>query len=133
MAEVEQGVFARLSGQAGVTAIVGTKIYPLIAPPDASLPFVVCTKISDIKHHAVSNDISLTVARVQVDSMSTSHAQAISLSHAVRVALQDYAGTTGGVGFQRIFLEDRTNLSEFDIDSGKTTHRISQDFKCWYS
>ena len=132
MAEVEAGIFGRLSGQTALTNLVGTKIFPGMAPPRTAMPYITYFKVSDYRVHAMRGDPGLAGPRIQVDVWSTSFTQAKSISIQVRTALQDFSGSTGGVAFQRIFFEDENSFTEMDLETDEPTYHISQDYFAWH-
>jgi len=133
MAEVEKGIYARLTGQSGVTNLVRTNIYPGIAPLNASFPYLTYFKVSGPRIHAMKSDPGLACPRIQVSTWSTSYSQLKAIALQVRTALQDFSGTTGGVTFQRIFFENEYDLPEVDIKAKKIYHHIAQDYIAWNS
>lgn len=133
MAEVEQGIFARLSGQAGVTNLVGKRIYTGTAPQGHNLPYITLFKVSEDRPHAMIIDPGIVRPRIQVSCWSTDYSNVKSISNAVRTALQDYSLTTGGITFQRILFEDETNLTEIDPDTNKIIHHVAQDYFAWHN
>jgi len=133
MAEIEQGIYARLSGQSGVTNLVGTRIYPGVAPLNAAFPYLTYSKVSGIRIHAMESDPGLAHPRMRVSTWSTSYTQVKAIALQVRTALQDYSATTGGIPFQRIFFENEYDLPEIDLGSKKITHQLVQDYIAWHS
>jgi len=133
MAEVEAGIFARLSGQAGVTNLVGKRIYGGIAPQDSTMPHITYFKVSEYQPHSMIVDSGPIRPRIQVDIWSTGYGQSKAIARAVRTALQDYSGTTGGITFQRIFFEDENELPEIDPGTQAVTHHVAQDYFAWHN
>jgi len=133
MAEIEQGIFARLSGQTGVTNLVDKKIYAGVAPQGVGLPYITFFKVSESQPHAMIGDPSILRPRIQVSCWSTDYSQIKSIASAIRTALQDYSATTGGITFQRILYEDETNITEVDPDTNKIIYQVAQDYFAWHN
>ncbi len=133
MAEVEQGIYARLTGQSGVTNLISTRIYPGVAPLNATLPYIIYFKVSGPRVHAMKSDPGLAYPRIQVSTWSTSYSQSKAIALQIRTALQDFSGSTGGISFKRIFFENEYDLPEVDLQANKTYHHITQDFIAWHS
>ncbi len=133
MAEVEQGIYARLTGQTGVTNLVGTRIYSGIAPLNASFPYLVYLKTSAPGIHAMKADPSLARPHIQILSWSTSYSQIKSIALQVRTALRDFSGSTGGISFQRIFFNNEGDLVEVDPKTMRVRYQVTQDYTVWHS
>ncbi|MEO5366065.1 MAG: DUF3168 domain-containing protein [Magnetococcus sp. WYHC-3] len=129
---VEQGIYSRLTGQSTVTSLVSTKIFSGSAPQNVSLPYITFIKISNDIPHAMINDPNLTRPRIQLSCWSTDYAQVKSIADVARVALQDYALSTGGVTFGRIFFDNETDITETDPDTNKVIHHVAQDYLAWH-
>ncbi len=149
MAEVEQGVYAKLSkyedgwiaGEAwlvtdtwyeAVPGYVANRIYPTISPKNAAFPYLVYFKVSDPSLHAMKNDLTIARPRVQVSTWSTSYSEAKAIALQIRIALQDFSGSTGGITFKRIFFDNEYDLPEVDLKAKKIYHHIAQDFIAWH-
>lgn len=133
MADMGETIYGRLGATTGVTGILGsTKIYPVVLPQKATLPAVTYAQITGVRHHAAGKDPSLTSPTWQVSAWSTDYKQVKTLSREVRLALQDYSGTTWA-NVQRIFLENEIDFTEVDEQTREVTYHTAQDFICWYS
>ena len=77
-----------------VTALVGTRIYPSVAPQGVARPYVVLTLVSAVPHHTHSDAPAalLEAARVQVDCYGPEYAA----THAVATAVDDVLGALSG-------------------------------------
>lgn len=64
---VEQAIADRLSSDAGVSALVGTRVWQLKLPQSPTLPAVVVQLISDPSEHHLRGEVGQTRSRVQVD------------------------------------------------------------------
>ena len=148
MAEIEQGIYAKLSKVeeswasgnswitdkwSGVSEYVGGRIFPNIAPLNASLPYLTYFKVSGVRIHAMGNDPGLARPRIQVSTWSTSYDQAESLSLEVKNTLQDFSGTTGGITINRIFFENEYDSPEIDSYTNKIIYQIAQDYIAWHA
>lgn len=131
---IGEALYSKLSGTAGVTAIVGLRIYPMVLPALCEYPAVSFQKISDVPHHLMGSDSSLRSPRYQVDCWAETFSGVRALAEAVRAALQDATGTWGGAGgvvVQRAFLDMEIEFAENPGDA--TVYRVSQDYIIWYA
>lgn len=88
MPMVEETFRDWLVADAGVTALVGTRVYPVKAPTGATLPFCVYQKVSDVP--VVGLDTSsdaVKFARISVNCIGSRYSEAKDLAEAIRVAL----------------------------------------------
>ena len=118
MTNAEQAMFAALSGASAVTALVGTRIYPVTIPAGKSLPAITYFRVSGTPERRLNNGGSSGQrVRVQVDCWATTYAAAKSAAAAVQTAAI-------AAGFA--FVQDR-DLHEEDLN----IFRVSMDFMGW--
>ena len=94
---IEEGLVYHLAHAAGVTALVGTRVYGNRIPPKATLPCVVVTRISTTRvlTHDTSGGAGTASPRFQVDAWGDLDATVKGITDAVRGALNGYKGTMG--------------------------------------
>jgi len=113
---LEEALYAHLSGDADVAALVGDRIYPLLVPQDADLPALAYQRISGVPIYAHDGPPGLARARVQITCLGRSYSEAKDLAARVRAALSGYRGTMGGAGGVEVgaaFIENhRDELAE---------------------
>jgi hypothetical protein len=80
-----------LLANAGVTDLVGQRIYPSIAPQNAVYPCILYRQISRIYRHDTLGKDTLEHARFQIDCYSPSLAQTFEMCEAVREAMEGKA------------------------------------------
>lgn len=103
---LEEGIYAHLTDDAGVAALVGTRIYPLQVPQDVTLPAVAYQRISGPRDHAHDGPTGLVRARVQFSALGSTYLEAKTVTEALRAALDGFKGTMGTVEVQTVFLEN---------------------------
>jgi hypothetical protein len=124
-----------LLAQSTVTALVGTRIYPLVSPVDCEYPLIVYQEISDVPYHAMGQDASIYSPRFQVSVYAQTYLSAKTVSAAVKTALRDATGTWGGVGgvaVDRCLFEFETERLDLGNDDTKTLYFVSQDYIIWH-
>lgn len=84
---VEAELFTRLKDDAGVSALVGTRIYPKKAPQNVQTPYIIFHVISDIDKQCVGGAIYQNDTRIQIDCWSLSYAEVKNLKVAVKSSL----------------------------------------------
>jgi len=140
MAEVSQAVFTRLSTYSGLTALIGTRVYPSLAPQNPKTPYVTFQQIAGgVPTSVMGADNALTPTLFQIDAWGTSYLVAHQVATQAQAALQRYSGTPSGSGIEihQGFIERLpTDIYEDDIaqadDVSKRLHRVSMDVRIWW-
>jgi hypothetical protein len=131
---IADALYTILSGFAGLTALVSTRIYPRRAPQEVTAPYVIFQRISTIRDHSHSGPSGLANPRYQFDAYAATPEEADAISDQIRLALDGYTGTvTSGespalfpdVWIQGIFAEDERDIT---FDDKAELHRTSSDF-----
>lgn len=119
----EAALKSHLAADAGITALVGDRIWPLVRAQGASLPALTYQRIAGTPSTDLDGlDGDLTVVLVQVDCWASGFDAARVLAELVRVRIQTAADSfRGNLQSDRDFYEDDVKL-----------YRVSQDFSLWY-
>lgn len=126
--EIEVAIYSLLSGDAGVAALVGTKISPLSKKQDSDLPAITFRRVSTGRFPAMSVDASVVKGRFQVDCWAATYASARALKAAVKSAMSRWRTTTG------ITVHDTFMISEIDFFEQDTKQfHIAIDFEINYN
>jgi hypothetical protein len=115
-------IYGKLSGTAGVTALVSTRIYPMILPQDAIYPAIVYSVDnkpldSNMKDRAGYHDRATVTLNIWADVKfgQAAYTSLDQIDTAVRTAMDFQTGTSNGVtcetckymGSEDIYSEDR--------------------------
>ena len=105
---------AYLSGDATVTGLVSTRIYPNVAPPDTAPPYITFRVVSGVPHNTLNESAALSSAnRIQMDCYSDDYLElTTTLRDAVEAAIAPY----GWILFEQDVYEDDTRLHRRIID-----------------
>ncbi len=109
-------IFNILSGDADVSALVGTRIFPNVAKNKTQFPFIIYDVNGETPNDDKDGVSSLDVDSVMVSCYSKTYAEASDLARKMRTALDRISGTYGGVVIQSIKYNGYNDL--FDDDSG---------------
>lgn len=93
---IEEALISLLKDTAGVTAIAGTRGYPLQIPQDAALPAYAYQRISGPREATQEGASGFALARIQIGCQAETYAEAKALKEAIRLAVDGYQGTMGG-------------------------------------
>lgn len=125
---IEEALYTYLIAHAGLSALVGDRVYPLVAPQDATYPLVVYQRISGIRIHSHSGPSGLASPRFQFSAWGESFSDAKNVAEQVRLALDGYAGTMGSLAVGACLIA--TELDQYEPDTG--LYRTILDFFIWH-
>ena len=119
MADIEQAVYSRLTSVTAVSTMVSGRVYPtLIADSSTITPYIVYTRTSGEHVKSTAGMTGLAEANFDilcVTSGSSAYKDAKTLRDRVRVALDGYRGTTGGVAVRGVFIDDDLDEPNFAV------------------
>jgi hypothetical protein len=93
---IEQHLYQRLTGFAGLTALVATRVYPQKLPQEPTYPAVTYLTVSALRESAMSADPGVARRRFSVIAWGATFTSASDVAEQVRAALQRYKGTLDG-------------------------------------
>jgi hypothetical protein len=97
-----KAIYYLLSNNAGLSALVGTRVFPEIAEQNTALPYVVYTIRSNEPSDTQRGPSELDTASIEVNCFADTYQTAIAISVAVRAAIDRAKGTYSGVNVQSI-------------------------------
>ena len=125
---LEEGLYTFLQSRAGLTALVGTRIYPVMAPQGVALPYVAFDRVDTRPEQALGEAAGLATTRVQFDCYAAGAKQAKELADALRQALDGQSGTWGSVVVGACLW-----LNELDVYEPETgSYAVPVDFDVIY-
>lgn len=92
---IEADLRTYLLAQAGISALVSTRCYPLTLPQGVTLPAITYQTIAHPGLISHDGAVGLARVRIQVDCWDDDYAGALALGAQVRSALLGYAGAMG--------------------------------------
>lgn len=118
-----------------IASFVSTRVYPFAAPPEATLPYILYSRISaDHGHHYGGAD-GLTRQRLDVDSYGTDALTVESMADAIRERCDGFKGLMGtdNLDVRGLWLDDDDDrLTLPNTGSEVVTHRVRQDLFIWF-
>lgn len=124
---IETVMVARLVGYSGLSALVGSRIYPNVMPQNVDFPAISYRRVSTTRESAMGSDTGIARARFQVDSYAKNYDEVRPVAEKVRAALQRWRNSSGTV-VQDSFIIGETDSYEHETQ----VHRVSQDFEVIY-
>lgn len=122
---VLKGIYWKLTNTAAVSAIIGTKCYPNVAPQKAVVPFVVLTIVGNVPYDTKSGPSEVDAFTVQVDSYAATYSEVQDLDRKIRTAIDKVTGTWDGVTIDGV----RYETSRDDFENDPQEHRRSSDYR----
>lgn len=122
MAVIEEAIVALIKSQS--PAIAGGRIYPVVAPQNATYPLITFEKISGERVRALEGPLGRARPRIRFHCWAEKYADAKTLANQVRRLLDGFAGTVSGVQIDSSTLDSEQDLYEDQVD----THQIVLDF-----
>lgn len=129
---MEESLTALVLADAGVAAIVGTRVTWLTRPQASALPAIVLQLISAIPVDSDEGDSGLVASRVQIDGWATSPLDAKKTIRAVKQRLSGRQDQHSGTEFQGIFTEDERDAVE-ETHAGQVVYRAGLDIIIWHN
>ena len=84
---IESDLVTLLENDSGVSALVGTRIYPLMAPQDVTNPYMTYRVINGKGNQCMEGNIYQNDVRFQIDCWSTKYSEVKAIKEAVISAL----------------------------------------------
>jgi len=120
---IQSELFTKLSGTAGVSALVATRIRPVKLPHGYTLPAIVYTRITSPRIYHLGGASGRTRTRFQIDSWATTEAAASNVADAVRAALSGFNGTLTTL---KAVIHLEREQDQYDADA--EAFGVSQDY-----
>jgi len=112
----EAFIFQRLTSQTAVSSLVGTRVFPLMAPMATPLPLVVYQRTGVDRPRSLAGNVGNPVVTLQLTSYDTSYTNVKAIARAVWLALDNWTGTTAGVTIQRTTLQSEADAVDLPQD-----------------
>lgn len=126
---IQTALYAWLTAQAGVSALVGDRLYPLRLPQKCAYPAIRYERDNTDRSTDHDGQGDLLTTDLQLDSVATTLAAAVNVADAVRSALLNYSGAMGDLHVYRVEL-----VADFETwDQTLEAYRASQAWTIWHN
>jgi len=132
---IEQGLFQILTNESTITALVGAKVYWILAPKGATLPYVIASRVATEDTHTVDGAIGLRGGLFQVDCYATDYYTSVAIANAVRKFLGAYRGNlpdTDSTAVQGVLIEKNWDMP-YEEGAKGFVYRQLLEFRVWYA
>ena len=127
--EIEEALFSRLSTFTGLSALVGSRIYPMLMPQNCVNPAITYQKISGAVVQAFQKDTNLAHPIFQVSCWGKTYQEVKGVAKQIKLALRDFSGLMGGaVPVSAVLIQGEVD----DYETDSKTFSIKIDFEIWH-
>lgn len=120
---VEELLYSHLTGDSGVQALVGSRVYPVELPQECTLPAVRYQLISRNELHVHPPTPLLAIRRYQIDGFGTTYATAKALEAALKTSLYGF-NQQAYACILSTFIESMRDESDPEVDGFSTSMDI---------
>jgi hypothetical protein len=92
-----------------VAILVGTRVYPLLAPASAALPFITWRRVGIEREQTLGQPSGMPRVSVECVMYGTTYQEARSLADAVRAVLDGYGGFFDNTTVRQTALQDESD------------------------
>ena len=117
MSSVDTAVYTRTKNYAGISALVGTRVYPPPVPQQTAYPLVTYQEIDCVEDLTMGSSTGQPVSRYQFDCWAITAAGARALADQVFLCWHNYAGTSDTVVIKNSLFENKMSMP-YDPDEG---------------
>lgn len=115
---MEQALHGRLTGYAGLAALVGARVMPAPLPEGVVLPAVGYQLVSDLPNVTLTGADGFYAARYQVTVWAMTRLAAVTVAKQVRAALNNWAGVHETITVQFAVCANAMDLFDTDFTPG---------------
>jgi len=132
---LESALYQYLSAEEGL-ADVSPRIYPVVAPQGAALPYIVHRRVSETRMPHLGGSSGMVRTRVQFDTYASTPDESIATSEILRGLLDGWRNDSMGTDELNVLSinhDDRQTIYEPPSDGSDTgRHRVSDDYRILY-
>lgn len=129
---MEEALRSILAADAGVTALVSSRLYWGLAPQSVTGDFVAMYVVSGNRDYHMSAASGLRETRVQFDCWASSYGAAKTIARAVESALSGFSGSQSGKALRGVFVNSERDDNESDTADTASRYRTSLDLIIWH-
>lgn len=125
----EQVVKHRIEASPVTARLLGFRVYPIVAPVSAALPFAVYQRSVIERNQTLSVPVGVPRVSVQVDTYAATYEECREIADAMRQNLDGWTGSAYGVEVKHVALEsERDGFVQLDGSELPPVYQITQTF-----
>lgn len=121
-----------LVGSTAVTSIVGTRIYPVLAPASAPLPLVTWRRSGITRSQTLGNPMGVPQVSVEYQIFAATYETAREVADAMRLILDGYGGTVDNVEVKQVALTDESDDLVPQEGAETSLYSVRQQYEIWW-
>lgn len=130
---IETVIYSLLVGDATIESLVGTRVYPNRIKQGALMPAITYEQSDGPRQHVMTDTLGLAVSTYRLTCWAKTYGETRVLAEAVRIELNEYAGTVNTREIKTILIEDEGDIPQTSIDvEGLRRFGKFLDFTIWY-
>ncbi len=130
---LHRALYAYLSLYAPLAALVGTRVYPSIAPSSAAFPYVTVQRLAVASIYHMGGASATHDTLVQVDCWALTAIQAQQIADVIRQSLDGQPAVWDGLEIDGVFVENELDDAEPAEDgSQRIYYRTILTLACWH-
>lgn len=99
----------RLVTTAAVSALIGSRVYPVIAPASAALPFATWRRLAVTRQHSLRGPIGTPSVSLSIDIFAETYEQARDIADQCRASLDGWGGTFENTVVKNVSLDNESD------------------------
>lgn len=122
-----------LVANSAVSALIGTKVYPVIAPASATLPFATWRRVAVRRQQTLAAPMGMPVTSIEYSIFGSTYEQARDVADAMRAVLDGYGGSANNTEVKQTSLEQESD--DFVTLAGAElppAYQITQQYDVWW-
>lgn len=125
----EQVLKHRIESSAVTAQLLGFRVYPIVAPVSAALPFAVYQRSVIERNQTLSVPVGVPRVSVQLDTYAATYEEARQIADALRANLDGWSGSAYGVDVKHVALEsERDGFVQLDGSELPPVYQVTQTF-----
>ena len=125
----EQVIKHRIETSPALALLLGVRVYPIVAPVSASLPFAIYQRALIERNQTLQVPVGVPRVSMQIDTYAATYEQAREIADALRANLDGWAGSAYGVDVKHVALEsERDGFVQLDGSELPPVYQITQTF-----
>jgi hypothetical protein len=98
-----------LVASANVSELVGSRIYPILAPQTAALPLIIWRRSGISREHTLAGPMGVSTVSVEMQLLATTYEQARDVADRCRLVLDGYGATLNNTEVKHVSLEQESD------------------------
>lgn len=131
---IEEALKKHLVADAGLLALVSTRIHAVTMPQNSALPAVVCSKVSSVPEYTHDGSAGAVESRFQLSCLAADYPGVKSLAKTVKKALRQFErapgimGGAGGLHVAGVFLESEFEMFDASDTDAQSRYHVPLDY-----